>query len=71
LEGVNVAIVTLTVTVTPDGRAKSVSVVKDPGYGFGKLARQCAFRKAFTPGLDSYGKAITQTTPPFNVRFTR
>lgn len=71
IEGINLAIVTLTVTVGPEGRAKSVSVVKDPGFGFGKLARQCALRKRYKPGLDSAGKPLTKTTPPFNIRFTR
>src|SRR5690606_16073729 len=64
IEGINHAVVMLSATVTPDGRAKSVSVVKDPGYGFGRLARDCAMRKPFVPGLDRTGKPVTKTTPP-------
>jgi len=71
MEQVNFAKVTLVVTVAADGRAKNVDVLNDPGYGFGKLARQCAFRKQYTPGLDRSGQAITTTTPPFTVRFVR
>ncbi|HYO95496.1 MAG TPA: energy transducer TonB [Polyangiaceae bacterium] len=71
IEGINNAVVTLVVTVGPDGRAKAVSVVKDPGYGFGKLARQCALRKPYIVGLDNGGRPVTKTTVPFPVRFTR
>jgi protein TonB len=63
--------VTLLVTVGTDGRARSVTVVNDPGYGFGRLARQCAMRKRYVPGLDSAGRPVTMTTAPFIVRFTR
>lgn len=71
IEGINEAVVSLVVTVSPEGRAKSVSVVKDPGFGFGRLARDCAFRKPFSPGLDSYGKPVIKTTAPIRVHFTR
>jgi protein TonB len=71
IDGINEEVVTLVVTVTPEGRAKSVSVVKDPGHGFGKLARDCAMRKPFVAGLDSQGQPVTKTTPPFPVHFTR
>jgi periplasmic protein TonB len=73
IEGVNEAVVTLIVTVSPEGRAKAVTVVRESpaGVGFGKLARQCAFRKPFVPGLDSNGNPITKTTVPIPVRFTR
>lgn len=71
IEGINEAVVSLIVTVGTDGRAKSVTVVRDPGYGFGRLARQCALRKPFVAGLDSWGHPIVKTTPPFPVRFTR
>jgi protein TonB len=70
-EQVDFGLVTLVVTVAPDGRAKSVSIVSDPGHGFGRLARQCAMRKRYTPGLDAAGKTVTKTTPPIRVRFTR
>jgi protein TonB len=59
------------VTVTAEGRARSVSVLNDPGHGFGRLARQCAFRQTYTSGRDRYGKPVSRTTPPITVRFTR
>jgi protein TonB len=71
LEGINEAIVMLAVTVGSDGRAKSVTVIKDPGYGFGRLARACALRKPFVVGLDRSGKPVGMTTPPFRVIFRR
>jgi len=71
IEGIDSAVVQLTVTVGPNGRAKSVTVLKDPGFGFGQSARTCAFRKQFNAALDRSGTAITMSTAPFTVRFTR
>jgi hypothetical protein len=73
VENVNLAYVTLIVTVGPDGRAKAVSVVSETptGLGFGKLVRQCALRKPFDAGLDSAGHPTTRTTAPFRVKFER
>jgi protein TonB len=71
VEGIDSAVVQLTVTVGPNGRAKSVTVLKDPGFGFGQSARSCAFRKQFNAALDRAGTAITMSTAPFTVRFTR
>ncbi len=61
----------IVVTVGTDGRAQSVTVLKDPGYGFGNQARQCALRKSYSVGLNAEGKAIVTTTPPFIVTFRR
>jgi len=71
IEGIDNAVVQLTVTVGPNGRAKSVTVLKDPGFGFGQSARTCAFRKQFNAALDRAGTAITMSTAPFTVRFSR
>ncbi|HWZ88865.1 MAG TPA: energy transducer TonB [Polyangiaceae bacterium] len=71
IEGIDNAVVSLTVTVGPDGRAKSVTILKDPGNGFGQATRACAFRKQFAPALDLAGNPMTMSTAPFNVRFTR
>jgi len=70
-EGVDYARVSIAVTVKPDGRARSVTVLKDPGFGFGSAARNCALRKVLTPGLNRAGQPIEQTTAPFTVTFTR
>ncbi|MES1173717.1 MAG: energy transducer TonB [Myxococcales bacterium] len=71
IEGIDSAVVQLTVTVGPNGRAKSVTILRDPGNGFGQSARNCAFRKTFNTALDRAGTAITMSTAPFTVRFTR
>lgn len=70
-EQINQAAVQIVVAVSPDGSPQSVSVVQDPGYGFGRVAKRCAMRKRFEPGLDKWGRPSTRSTPPFNVRFTR
>lgn len=61
----------IVVTVGTDGRAQNVTVLKDPGYGFGNQARQCAMRKTYNTGLNAEGKPIVTTTPPFIVTFRR
>jgi protein TonB len=71
IEGIDSAVVQLTVTVGTNGRAKTVTILRDPGNGFGQATRNCAFRKQFTTALDSAGAAITMSTAPFTVRFTR
>jgi periplasmic protein TonB len=71
IEGIDSAVVQMTVVVGPNGRAKSVSILKDPGFGFGQSARTCAFRKQFNAAFDRAGTAITMSTAPFTVRFTR
>lgn len=69
LDGVESGRVQLAVTVSPDGRAKAVTILVDPGSGFGAQARQCAMRKTFTPALDKAGNPIVATTAPFYVKF--
>lgn len=70
LDGVEFGIVKLVVTVNPDGRAKSVTILADPGSGFGNHARQCAMRRTYKPALDKSGQAVVSSTPPFTVKFT-
>jgi len=70
LDGVEYGIVKLVVTVGTDGRAKSVTVLSDPGSGFGAHARQCAMRRTFRTGLDKSGQGVVSSTPPFTVKFT-
>jgi periplasmic protein TonB len=61
IEQINNARVSIAVTVTSGGAAQSVSVVQDPGYGFGALAKRCALRKQYSPALGKDGSAITAT----------
>lgn len=61
VEQVNYARATIAVTIGADGQAKSVSVVKDPGYGFGALAKRCALRERFEPARGRDGTPVTAT----------
>lgn len=70
LDGVEFGVVKLVVTVNTDGRAKAVTILSDPGSGFGNHARQCAMRKVFTTALDKAGQPVVSSTPPFTVKFT-
>lgn len=70
-DGVDSAVATIVVTVGEDGSPRSVSVVSDPGSGFGRAARQCALGRRYVAGLDRDGNATTATTPPIRVRFSR
>jgi|GEM_PF-238070 len=70
-EQINYMKVRVVVTVGLDGRAQKVTVLSDPGHGFGRLAQQCAYRKTYGVGLNSDGKPIVSTTPPIGVTFQR
>jgi protein TonB len=70
-EQIDQAFVLIQVKVKPDGAPDSVSVLQDPGHGFGREARKCAMRKKYSPGLDPDGNAIPGATKPFRVRFER
>ncbi len=65
------AYVTIQVKVKPDGSAENVSVIADPGHGFGRAARSCAMRKRYTNALDVDGQPIGGTTNQFRVHFQR
>jgi len=70
-EGIDSAVVTLYVTVRPDGTAASVTVSSDPGNGFGRSAKQCALTRKYKAGTDKDGTAVSATLGPINVRFNR
>ncbi|HKQ68743.1 MAG TPA: energy transducer TonB [Polyangiaceae bacterium] len=63
--------VEIAVTVRADGAAQDVKVIADPGHGFGRAARQCALRRAWTPALDRQGKPTAGTIPRVGVTFRR
>jgi protein TonB len=65
------ATVSIVVTVSVDGSPKSVTVLRDPGHGFGAAARACAMSQRYSSGLDRQGNPALATTPPITVRFTR
>ena len=70
-EQIDQAFVMIQVKVKPDGSPENVSVLQDPGHGFGREARKCAMGKKYAPSLDPDGNAIAGTTRPIRVRFER
>lgn len=70
-EQIHRAKVVLVVVVNAAGRPKSVSVVSDPGFGFGRAARRCAMQRKFLAGVDKFGKPAETATRPFTVTFDR
>lgn len=70
-EQINYMKVRVVVTVGLDGRAQKVTVLSDPGHGFGRLAQQCAYRKTYGVGLNSDGQPVVSTTPPIGITFQR
>lgn len=65
------ATVVIVARVRADGAPESVTVVSDPGQGFGPAARSCALRQRYAAAEDRDGRAISASTAPFRVRFTR
>ncbi|MEM1032662.1 MAG: hypothetical protein AAGN82_20115 [Myxococcota bacterium] len=65
------ALVTVVVEVSAAGQPARVSVVRDPGHGFGAAARACALGQRYVAALDPRGRAIRGSTAPFSVRFMR
>ncbi len=66
----NQQIAIVRVRVSAQGRCESVSVVRDPGHGFGAQAARCAKEAAFQPALDARG-APTPGSAAIRVRFVR
>jgi protein TonB len=61
----------MVVLVDTNGRAKSATVLSDPGFGFGRAARSCAMGKQSSVAKNKSGSPVAQTTPPFVIKFTR
>jgi protein TonB len=59
------------ITVRGDGMPDAVRVLKDPGHGFGRAARQCALKYRFEPARDREGHPLPSSSFTVNVRFTR
>ncbi len=64
------AVVTLRIAVDIQGAANSVTIVTDPGSGFGREARACAMLKRYEPALNRDGQPVAGTSL-VNVRFDR
>ncbi len=64
--------VVIRVAVRPDGRVERADVLDDPGFGFGRAARDCALSsRAFAPALDASGAPVGGMSPPIRVHFYR
>jgi protein TonB len=56
-------VVTLLITVTPDGRAVNISVIKDPGMGLGEKAIEAVRTWKFKPAPGPNGKIVAVEVP--------
>ncbi len=70
LDQIDDAYVSISYTVTAEGRVSDLKVHTDPGHGFGRAAKNCAKLRRYEPALDPSGKA-TSETKLYNVHFTR
>lgn len=68
--GVDRALAKIRVDLDATGRVRDVSVLADPGNGFGRAAQRCARGKRFVPALDRDGRAVA-TRVVVGVRFVR
>ncbi|WP_438031286.1 energy transducer TonB [Sorangium sp. So ce233] len=67
--GIHTGTVVIRVYVEPDGSARSVQLLHDPGNGFGQRAAQCAMTRRYVPGKDRYGAPVAMWTPRITIRF--
>lgn len=64
--------VVIRVAVRADGRVDHVDVLDDPGFGFGRAARDCALAsRSFAPALDPQGAPVAAQSPPIRIHFFR
>lgn len=71
VEQINFKRVQVVVKVGTTGKALDVTVVADPGYGFGTAAKRCAMRQRYEPALGRDGKPVVGAARSFFVRFSR
>ncbi len=57
--------------VRADGTAIAVSILSDPGYGFGRAARLCAMQHTYVPAKGADGEPAPGFTVPFAVHFDK
>jgi protein TonB len=61
IEQINYMRVSVVVQVSAEGNPKSVEVLNDPGFGFGRAARQCALKQAYRSAMNRNGQAIAHS----------
>jgi len=64
------ALVTALVKVDAKGDVTTVSIVSDPGQGFGRVTRTCLLAAHFTPATDGSGAPVSDAVT-LSVRFAR
>jgi protein TonB len=70
-EQIDQAFPTIQVAVRADGSPERVTVLSDPGHGFGRAATRCAMQQRFSTALDHDGNPIPGLTKSISVRFER
>jgi protein TonB len=70
-EQIDQAFPTIQVSVRADGTPEHVTVLSDPGHGFGRAAVRCALQQRFEAALDHDGNPIPGLTKSLRVRFER
>jgi periplasmic protein TonB len=71
VEQVDQAFVMVQVAARADGSAEHVTILSDPGHGFGRAAQRCAMQERYDPALDHDGNPIAGLTKSIRVRFER
>jgi protein TonB len=70
-EQVDQAFPTIQVSVRSDGTPEHITVLSDPGHGFGRAAIRCAMMQRYETALDRDGNPIAGLTKSLRVRFER
>jgi periplasmic protein TonB len=71
VEQIDQAFVIVQVATRADGSPERVTVLSDPGHGFGRAAQRCAMQERYEPAFDHDGNAIAGMTKSIRVRFER
>jgi periplasmic protein TonB len=69
-DGIDSAVASIRVSVDASGHVTSVAVTSDPGHGFGREARRCAYGKPWSAARDHDGRSIAGVAV-ISVRFVR
>jgi protein TonB len=71
VDQIDQAFVVVQVATRTDGSPDHVSILSDPGHGFGRAARICAMKEHYDSALDREGNAIAGSTKSIRIRFER
>jgi protein TonB len=71
VDQIDQAFVVVQVATRADGSPDRVTILSDPGHGFGRAARVCAMRERYDPALDREGNAVAGSTKSIRIRFER